>query len=188
MSQTLTLPRSQASAPAVPAERVDERVDEASMRSVYALHGAAVLRFATALTYDRQRAEDVVQETFLRLWRHPEALCSAHASIRPWLFTVARRIVIDARRARALRPQEIDDADLECRAVPEDDFERLATAQVFRQALAELTPCHRAVLVELYYRGSSVAEAARRLGVPEGTVKSRSYYALRALRSHVSRN
>ena len=182
MGQTLTLFR-----PGSPTtRRVDERVDELSMRDVYDAHGTALLRFATSLTHDRQRAEDIVQETFLRLWRHPEVLRSPHASVRPWLFTVARRIVIDAVRAQALRPQEVDDTDLECRALDDDDFERLAVAQAFRQALAALSTAHRAVLLELYYRGSSVADAADRLGVPEGTVKSRSYYALRALRSHLA--
>ena len=50
------------------------------------------------------------------------------------------------------------------------------------EAVTRLSPEHRAVLVECYYRGQPVAEAARRLGVPEGTVKSRTHYALRALR------
>ncbi|MEZ0095374.1 sigma-70 family RNA polymerase sigma factor [Streptacidiphilus sp. EB129] len=187
MSQTLTLfrPVPLAVTAAVPVVAAPERLDERSMREVYTAHGTALLRFATSLTRDRQRAEDVVQEAFLRLWRHPEALHSPHASIRPWLFTVARRIVIDAVRAQALRPQEVDDADLEWRGALEDGFERLEAAQAFRQALAELSSAHRAVLLELYYRGSSVAEAAERLGVPEGTVKSRSYYALRALRGHL---
>ncbi|WP_232247197.1 sigma-70 family RNA polymerase sigma factor [Kitasatospora azatica] len=169
------------------AARAAEHVDERVMRAVYQEHGAAVLKFALSLIYDRQRAEDVVQETFLRLWRHPEALLAEDLSIRPWLFTVARRIVIDARRAQAVRPQEIGDAELEAQPLPDDAIERVTTRAAFHESMETLSPSHRAVLVELYYRGCSVAEAARRLGVPQGTVKSRSHYALRALRESLTR-
>jgi RNA polymerase sigma-70 factor (ECF subfamily) len=62
-------------------------------------------------------------------------------------------------------------------------FDRLLTAATVRQALLELSPEHRTVLVELYYRGASAAETAARTGIPEGTVKSRAHYALRALRN-----
>jgi RNA polymerase sigma-70 factor (ECF subfamily) len=67
-------------------------------------------------------------------------------------------------------------------AVPDDPIDRLLSARVVRDALATLRPEHRAVLLEVYYRGRSAPEAATVLGVPAGTVKSRTYYALRALR------
>src|SRR5260221_9657974 len=69
-------------------------------------HGSALMRFACKLTLgDRQRAEDIVQETLLRAWRHPEVLGTGRAPIRPWLFTVARRVAIDVWRGPA-PPQE----------------------------------------------------------------------------------
>jgi RNA polymerase sigma-70 factor (ECF subfamily) len=130
---------------------------------------------------DRARAEDVVQETLLRAWRHPEALSHAHASARPWLCTVARHIVVDHHRARRSRPPETGDAALQF--LPADDqLDSALLAWEVTQALDCLSADHRAVLLETYYRGHSVAEAATALGIPPGTVKSRTYYALRSLR------
>lgn len=132
---------------------------------------------------DRQRAEDLVQETLLRAWQHPEAL---HAedfdSVRPWLLTVARRLAIDARRARQARPPEVGDEVPENARVTADHAERAAAMLDVREAVKTLTPEHRDVLILVYFRGASVAEAAQTLGIPPGTVKSRAYYALRALR------
>ncbi len=132
---------------------------------------------------DRQRAEDLVQETLVRAWQHPEALrADDFDSVRPWLLTVARRLAIDARRARQARPAEVGDAVLENARVISDHAERAAAALDVREAVKTLTPEHREVLVLVYFQGASVAEAAAALGIPPGTVKSRAYYALRALR------
>ncbi|MER5478579.1 sigma-70 family RNA polymerase sigma factor [Streptomyces sp. NPDC002734] len=132
---------------------------------------------------DRQRAEDLVQETLVRAWQNPAALHDdAFESVRPWLLTVARRLAIDARRARQARPAEVGDAVLENARVCADHAERSAAALDVREAVRRLSPEHRDVLVLVYFRGASVAEAADALGIPAGTVKSRAYYALRALR------
>ncbi|MGW0993321.1 sigma-70 family RNA polymerase sigma factor [Streptomyces sp. NPDC002520] len=132
---------------------------------------------------DRQRAEDLVQETLVRAWQHPEALYAEDFdSVRPWLLTVARRLAIDARRARQARPPEICDEVPENARVTDDHAERAAARLDVRDAVKTLTPEHRDVLVLVYLRGASVAEAAKTLGIPPGTVKSRAYYALRALR------
>ncbi|MEW2116267.1 sigma-70 family RNA polymerase sigma factor [Streptomyces sp. NPDC005474] len=132
---------------------------------------------------DRQRAEDLVQETLVRAWQHPEALrADDFASVRPWLLTVGRRLAIDARRARQARPAEVGDAVLENARVCADHAERSAATLDVREAVKTLTPEHREVLVLVYFHGASVAEAATALGIPPGTVKSRAYYALRALR------
>ncbi|MCO4696686.1 sigma-70 family RNA polymerase sigma factor [Streptomyces sp. RO-S4] len=132
---------------------------------------------------DRQRAEDLVQETLVRAWQHPEALrAEKFDSVRPWLLTVARRLAIDARRARQARPAEVGDAVLENARVISDHAERAAATLDVREAVKTLTPEHREVLVLVYFQGASVAEAAAALGIPPGTVKSRAYYALRALR------
>ncbi len=103
---------------------------------------------------DRQRAEDLVQETFVRAWQHPEAL-RAHdfTSVRPWLLTVARRLAIDARRARQARPAEVGDAVLENARVCADHAERSAATLDVRDAVKTLTPEHREVLVQVYFRG-----------------------------------
>lgn len=137
------------------------------------------------LTGDRQQAEDVVQETLLRAWRHPEALSASRGSLRPWLCTVARNLVIDGARSRKARPPEIGEQALDRAlgtAPADDEIARAVDAWEVAEALWSLRAEHRDVLRETYYLGRSVAEAARALGVPEGTVKSRTYYALRALR------
>ncbi|WP_176611464.1 sigma-70 family RNA polymerase sigma factor [Actinomadura sp. WMMB 499] len=156
--------------------------DEGLLRALYSEHGGPLLGYALRLTGgDRPQAEDVVQETLLRAWRHPEAL--AGRPVRPWLFTVARNLVVDAHRARRARPQEtgMDEHALTLQAGT-DDIDRALESWTVAEALAQLSPTHRAVLVETYYRGRSVAEAAEALGIPPGTVKSRTYYALRALK------
>lgn len=154
--------------------------DEPLLRSLYADHGGALLGYCLRLTGgDRQQAEDVVQETLVRAWRHPEAL--AERPVRPWLFTVARNLVVDAHRARQSRPPETGDEALA--VLPgSDDIDRALESWTVAEALADLSAPHRAVILETYYRGRSVAEAAKELGIPAGTVKSRTYYALRALR------
>jgi RNA polymerase sigma-70 factor (ECF subfamily) len=132
---------------------------------------------------DRQRAEDLVQETLVRAWQNPAALHDdTFESVRPWLLTVARRLAIDARRARQARPAEVGDAVLENARVCADHAERSAATLDVREAVGRLSPEHRDVLVLVYFQGASVAEAAAALGIPAGTVKSRAYYGLRALR------
>lgn len=153
------------------------------MQRVYQVHAGALYRFLLRLTLgDRAAAEDLLQETLLRAWRNVEDLPGSVDDLRPWLFTVARNLAIDAGRSRQVRPTEVD-ADLAALAATTDAFELLLTAATVRQALLNLTPEHRIVLIQLYYRGASAAETAARIGVPEGTVKSRAHYALRALRT-----
>ncbi|WP_460656319.1 sigma-70 family RNA polymerase sigma factor [Kribbella endophytica] len=159
-----------------------DRSAEELIRSLYAEHGRSLLAYATRLTGDRVAAEDVVQETLLRAWKHSDDLIDGKGSVRGWLLTVARNIVTDRARARAVRPAEV--AEVEDRPpVQRDHSDSVVNSMVVLDALDHVTPEHREVLVELYYRGRTVTEAAKELGVPPGTVKSRSYYALRALRS-----
>lgn len=156
--------------------------EDAALRLLYEQHAAPLLGYALRLTSgDRGRAEDIVQETLLRAWRHPQALDPERGPVRSWLFTVARNVAVDAHRARRARPVEVgDDALAVVPAV--DEVEQALDRWLVADALATLSPDHRAVVVETYYRGRSVAEAAAVLGVPQGTVKSRTFYALRALR------
>jgi RNA polymerase sigma-70 factor (ECF subfamily) len=157
--------------------------DEALMRSLYEQHAAALLGYVLRLVgHDRSRAEDIVQETLVRAWRHPEALSADRGEIRPWLFTVARRLVIDGVRAAHSRPVEITAPALEAVPAADDDLDRILESWEVADALGGLSPEHRSALLEVYYRGRTVTEAAQVLKVPTGTVKSRVFYALRALR------
>jgi len=162
-------------------------VDEALVHAVYAEHGRALLAYATRLLGDRAAAEDVVQETLIRAWRHPEALTNGKGSTRGWLMTVTRNLVTDRIRARAARPQEVPEAAgaSAASAVERDHADRVAASVTVAQALDGLSEDHQGVLREIYFHGRSLGETAVALGIPAGTVKSRAYYALRALRRHL---
>jgi RNA polymerase sigma-70 factor (ECF subfamily) len=155
--------------------------DEALVRSLYEEHGRALLAYATRLTGDRAAAEDVVQETLVRAWKHPEVLVNGKGSVRGWLLTVARNIITDRARARAARPVEVAESPA-TPPIERDHADSVVDSMVVMAALEQLSGNHRDVLVELYFRGRSVTEAADVLGIPPGTVKSRSHHALRALR------
>jgi RNA polymerase sigma-70 factor, ECF subfamily len=154
---------------------------EATVRALYAEHGGAVLAYATRLTGDRAAAEDVLQETLVRAWRKPDLLVNGRGSVRAWMFTVAHHLVVDRARARAARPVEVAEHPA-AEPLSDDHAERVAESVTVLNALGALSDEHRDVLVQLYFRGHSVQETAAELGIPPGTVKSRSYYALRALR------
>jgi RNA polymerase sigma-70 factor (ECF subfamily) len=154
----------------------------ALMQQLHDEHAAALWHHCLRLTgYDRSRAEDLVQETLLRAWRHRTVLDGPPAAVRAWLLTVSRNLLIDEWRSRRSRSEHYV-ADVPEREEPDDRTDQLLQSWVVADALTKLSPDHRAVLLECYYRGRPVAEAAQRLGVPEGTVKSRTHYALRALR------
>ncbi|WP_149203138.1 sigma-70 family RNA polymerase sigma factor [Actinotalea subterranea] len=153
------------------------------MIALHAEHAQPLWGFVLRLTGgDRSRAEDVVQETFLRAWRSPQVLTGTSGGVRAWLFTVARHIVIDEWRSGRSR-RELPTAEIpEPREPAGSATDDLLEGWLVADALARLSAEHRDVVVLCYYGGCSVAEAARRLGIPEGTVKSRTFYALRQLR------
>jgi RNA polymerase sigma-70 factor (ECF subfamily) len=153
--------------------------DEELVRTLFDDHAGPLYGYVLRLTGDSGRAEDVVQETLLRAWRNPSALDGR--PVRAWLFTVARNLVVDQHRARRSRPRETTDEALA--VLPADDqLEKAVESWAVAEALASLRSEHREVLLETYYRGKSVKETSEALGIPQGTVKSRTYYALRALK------
>src|SRR3990170_1863074 len=159
--------------------------DDALVRELYEEHAGPLLMFVLRLTGgDRQRAEDIVQETLLRAWRNAHRLgAQGQQSLRPWLVTVARRIAIDDHRSVSARPPETYDRELESFPSTADDTDRVLQLMTVTDALRTLSQSHREILVETYFRGKTVPEAAEVLGLPLGTAKSRVYYALRALRT-----
>jgi RNA polymerase sigma-70 factor (ECF subfamily) len=164
--------------------------DEALVQAVYREHGRAMLAYATRLLNDRAAAEDVVQEALIRAWRHPEVLTNGKGSIRGWLLTVVRNLVTDRQRARAARPAEVAEtaAAGDLSAVVRDHADQVVASVTVLEALEELSDDHRGVLDQLYFQGRSLGETAAALGIPPGTVKSRTYYALRALRRALNRD
>ncbi len=150
------------------------------LRELHEQHAGALWSYALTLTGDRDQAQDVVQETLLRAWRNPQILVPERGSQRSSLYTVARNIVIDERSTPRPRPEELT-VRLPERPIA-DASEQLVNRHLVAAALGRLTQEHRDVLRECYFRGSSVAQAAHALEIAPDMVKSRAYYALRALR------
>jgi RNA polymerase sigma-70 factor, ECF subfamily len=160
----------------------EARAPDAFLRALYERHGAVVLRFAARLLGgDWHRAEDVLQEAAIRAWQHAAELDPTAEGVRPWLFTVVRHLVIDGFRAQRARPTAVSEVDTEALPVA-DGIDQALTAQVVVEALGDLAPRQREVLLHVYYLGRTVTQTAEILGVPPGTIKSRTYYAARALR------
>jgi RNA polymerase sigma-70 factor (ECF subfamily) len=165
--------------------RREGTADEVLIRQLFQEHGAGLLAYATRLMGDRAQGEDVVQETLLRAWRNPEALTNNKGSVRGYLFTIARNLATDKHRARAARPAEVAET-ISSTPVERDHADAVVDSMVVLDALDRLSPEHRDVVKALYYEGKSVDETATALSVPPGTVKSRSYYALRRMREVIA--
>jgi RNA polymerase sigma-70 factor (ECF subfamily) len=157
------------------------RDPNAVVRELYLEHGPMLVSYVARLMPDRHQAEDVVQETMLRAWRNVDRLTPERGPVTGWLVRVAHNIAVDKIRARKARPAEVSES-AEPRSV--DDHAGNVVESVFvERLLARLTPAHREVLREVYIADRTAAQAAERLGLPVGTVKSRTYHALRRLRA-----
>ncbi|NMN95662.1 sigma-70 family RNA polymerase sigma factor [Antrihabitans stalactiti] len=150
------------------------------MRVLYDEHASALWRYTLGLIGDQGRAEDIVQETLFRAWQRPNVLDQSTTSARAWLFTVARNLAFDEHRsARSRREFGMDNPPE--RQSP-DQSDRALDSWLISDALATLSVDHREVVVLAYYRGLSTHQIAAELDIPEGTVKSRMHYGMRALR------
>jgi RNA polymerase sigma-70 factor (ECF subfamily) len=156
-----------------------ELSSERDVREAYSAHSGELYGFALRSLGDSGLAEEAVQETFIRAWRAGDRFDPEIASLRTWLFAILRNVVIDLGRARAVRPKLSGESGVEPSVEP---LEQALLAWQVEEAMRRIGADHRHVLVETHYRGRPYAEVAAELGVPEGTVKSRVYYGLRALR------
>lgn len=155
------------------------------VRAAYAAHGDELYRAARRLCGDGAVAEEIVQETFVRAWRAADRYDERLGSLRTWLFGIMRNLVIDQARAAAVRPLRA--GSVPAGSVPEpvfdaDEIDKAMVGWQVEEAMRRLTTDHQVVLAEVHLRGRPIGDVASDLGVPEGTVKSRVYYALRALR------
>jgi RNA polymerase sigma-70 factor (ECF subfamily) len=166
---------------------------ERQWQLIHDRHAGELWRFVLSLTRDRQAAEDVVQEVMLRAWRTAELAARDEAATRAWLFTVARRLVIDRSRSAVIRRERttadgtpVDGAEQQPwhggGAELIDRTDQVLDRWLIADALAALTPEHRCVLVAAYYEGRTTADIAERLQIAGGTAKSRLHYALRQLK------
>ncbi|MDR7320529.1 MULTISPECIES: sigma-70 family RNA polymerase sigma factor [Catenuloplanes] len=160
----------------------DPAYGDTPLRSLYEEHRPRLYRrLMRLLNGDRHLVEDVLQETAMRAWRHPEARGPDGAWRPQWLYTVARNLAFDHIRARQRANTAAGDVG-NAQPAQHDAIERMMTSWQVRDAVRQLPDRLRAVLIEVYLLDRPMQETADRLGVPLGTVKSRLYYALRALR------
>ena len=157
------------------------RAADAAVRQLYARHAVALHRYVARFCPDRTSADDIVQETFIRAWRNLPQLSTDGRPVRPWLFRVARNLLTDADRAARSRPATVQAEPAE-EGCDDTGLNQVLDRQLVTDAIKQLSPAHRAVLVEVFYGGDSLAKAARQLGIPDGTARSRLHYALQALR------
>ena len=153
------------------------------MRALYKTYGPELYGFAVSALGDRGHAEELVQEVFTRVWRKADSFDPERASFRTWLYGIARNAVIDSRRRASVRPalapHETGDDD---HVAPDDGLESALLRWQVSAALERLTPEHRQVIRLAHFQGLTLREIAERTGLPLGTVKSRTSYALRGLR------
>jgi RNA polymerase sigma-70 factor (ECF subfamily) len=163
-------------------ERLRADASGESLRRLYRAYASELLGFALNALGDREAAEEIVQEVFTRAWRHAERYDPERGSVRTWLYQIARHAIIDARRRSAARPAlAAAETDPDTQAGGPSIEQAMLGWQV-AAALERLSPDHRQVIRLAHVRGMSVREIAAACGLPEGTVKSRTWYALRSLR------
>jgi RNA polymerase sigma-70 factor (ECF subfamily) len=160
----------------------DVRADERRFIDIVRTHRTALLAYTLRVVGgDAGRAEDVVQETFVRAWRQIDRLTPEHGSVNGWLRRVAYNIAVDGHRMRRARPDETELVHPDV-AAQSDHTEETLMAVTMAGLLDSIWPEHREVLVEVYLNDRTAAQAAAVLGIPVGTVKSRLHYALRSIR------
>ena len=168
-----------------PAAASSPRDPDDMLTTLYADHGNALRRFTARLTGDHSRAEDIVQETMLRAWRHPERVTGHTGTPLAWLYTVARHLAIDQHRARQARPTaDLGPTVLASRAAP-DQIDAAIAQWDLATALDTLRPRDRDLLTARYLRDRSIGQIAADLNIPAGTVKSRLSAARDALRRNL---
>ena len=158
----------------------DDGGDE--LRELYRRYSGELFGFACNALSDRDLAEEVVQDVFARAWRHSGDYDPRRASVRTWLYSIARNRVVDARRRAAVRPGVAGGMEPESPAELDRTLEQAVLRWQVAAALARLSPEHREVIRLAHYGGLTLREIAERKGIPLGTVKSRTSYALRSLR------
>jgi RNA polymerase sigma-70 factor (ECF subfamily) len=156
---------------------------DAAIRQLYSHYGKALRGYVEQFCPDRASADDIVQETFIRAWRHLPQLSADDRPVRPWLYRVARNLLTDANRAARARPMSAPEPLAEIGT--DSGLDEVLDRQIVSAALQQLSPAHRSVVVETFYRGGTMATVARELGIPHGTARSRLHYALDALRQQL---
>jgi RNA polymerase sigma-70 factor, ECF subfamily len=156
----------------------------ATLTVLYERHWSDLVQYVNGMLSDVHQAEEIVQETMLRAWRHADKLTPERGSVWGWLTSVAHNVMVDRIRHRRARPAEVNESlGGPSTMVTADHSPDVANAIYVASIVAQLPPAQRQVLHLMYFQDRTCAEAAAILGVPVGTVKSRVHYALRQLRT-----
>lgn len=152
-------------------------------RALYDTYGPCVYAFARRRTGDAELSREIVQDVMTNVWRSAERFDSSKGSLRAWVFQIARNATIDAGRKKRSRPTLVTELPHVEDPTATDDLEVLFRSWLIAAALERLHDDHRAVIELVYFQQLKVAEAADLLGLAEGTVKSRCFYAMQNLRT-----
>ena len=160
---------------------------DAAVRQLYSHHARALHGYVEHFCPDGASSDDIVQETFIRAWHHLPQLSADDRPVRPWLFRVARNLLIDANRAAQARPMTVP-GEAAAEVGTDSGMEEILDRELVSAALQHLSTAHQTVLVETFYRGGTLATVARELGIPHGTARSRLHYALDAMRKQLEKH
>jgi RNA polymerase sigma-70 factor, ECF subfamily len=155
------------------------RGDDDAVRAIYREYAGAVMTVAMSIVHDRELAADVVQQTFVKAWRSAASF-EGGREFAPWLYAIARNAAIDVVRAESKPTRRTAPLDVDV-AVEGESMERLWERHEVRRALDGLPPDEREVVRRSHLLGHTHEQIAADLGVPVGTVKSRSSRAHRRL-------
>jgi RNA polymerase sigma-70 factor (ECF subfamily) len=147
--------------------------DRGALEAVFSAYGGAVKSMALRVLRNGTLAEDVVQDVFVDFWKSPEKFDPSRGSLRTFLLTIAHRRAVDLVRSETARSRREETAPWEESYEIEDEVWSKALSESVRSALADLGEDERRAIAMAYFGGLSYVEVARRLGAPEGTVKSR---------------
>ena len=163
-------------------ERLSTDESGDALRALYRAYGGELFGFAVNALGERGAAEELVQEVFTRAWRHSGSYDPGRGSVRTWLYQIARNAIIDSRRRASVRPSLALHAPAEEAGEAGPTIEQAMLGWQVVSALERLSPEHRQVIRLAHFQGLSMREIAERCQLPVGTVKSRTWYALRSLR------
>jgi RNA polymerase sigma-70 factor (ECF subfamily) len=155
-------------------------ITEDVLREAFVSMGGEMLGFARQSLFANELGDDAVQETFARAWRSRTNFDPDKGSLRTWLYAIERRVIIDLMRQQARIATDL--LDNESDGVTMDGLEDAIVSWQIEDALKRLHVDHRRVIQELYFNGRSGPEVSALLEIPEGTVRSRAFYALKSLR------
>jgi RNA polymerase sigma factor (sigma-70 family) len=161
--------------------------DPDAVRAAYSAYGRRVYAIAYAILAERGLSEEATQQTFLKAWRSAGKL-DTKRELGPWLATIAKRVSIDIYRReirRSARPLEAVPADDPALISPALAFEEHCDVWEVRRAVSQLPDDEREVVRAQHFDGLTHEQIAARLGIPVGTVKSRSFRAHRRLASRL---